>query len=99
MAVLVGLIIVGGIKSIANIVRLVPFMVVIYVVMTLLVLALNFSAIPAAFGLILSSAFSMQGVSGGFIGIMILANEPPSPMRQGLVQPPLRIQRCRPMSR
>ena len=73
MAVLVGLIIVGGIKSIANItVRLVPFMVVIYVAMTLLVLALNFSAIPAAFGLILSSAFSMQGVSGGFIGIMIL---------------------------
>ena len=73
MAVLVGLIIVGGIKSIANItVRLVPFMVVIYVALALLVLAMNVTAIPAAFALIFTSAFTMQGVSGGFIGIMIL---------------------------
>ena len=73
MAVMVGLIIVGGIKSIANItVRLVPFMVVIYVGMALLVLLLNFTAIPAAFALIFKSAFTMEGVSGGFIGIMIL---------------------------
>ena len=73
MALLVGLIIVGGIKSIANItVRLVPFMVMIYVVLALLVLLLNITAIPAAIGLILSSAFTMEGVSGGFIGIMIL---------------------------
>ena len=73
MAVLVGLIIVGGIKSIANItVRLVPFMVVIYVALALLVLAMNGTAIPAAFALIFTSAFTMEGVSGGFIGIMIL---------------------------
>jgi len=73
MAVLVGLIIVGGIKSIANItVRLVPFMVVIYVALALLVLAMNVTAIPAAFALIFTSAFTIEGVSGGFIGIMIL---------------------------
>ncbi len=73
MALMVGLIIVGGIKSIANItVRLVPFMVVIYMALALLVLAMNLTAIPAAFVLIFKSAFTMEGVSGGFIGIMIL---------------------------
>ena len=59
MAVLVGLIIVGGIKSIASItVRLVPFMVVIYMALAFLVLAMNVTAIPAAFALILKSAFN-----------------------------------------
>ena len=73
MAVMVGLIIIGGIKSIANItVRLVPFMVVIYLVLACLVLLENFTAIPAAFALIFKTAFTMEGVSGGFIGIMIL---------------------------
>ncbi|MBL6761899.1 MAG: alanine:cation symporter family protein [PS1 clade bacterium] len=73
LALLVGLIIVGGIRSIANVtVRLVPFMVITYVAMALMVLLLNFTAIPSAIALIFSSAFTMQGVSGGFIGIMIL---------------------------
>jgi alanine or glycine:cation symporter, AGCS family len=73
MAVMVGLIIIGGIKSIANItVKLVPFMVVLYLGLAFLVLAANFTAIPAAFALIFKSAFTMEGVSGGFIGIMIL---------------------------
>ncbi len=73
MAILVGLIIVGGIKSIANItVRMVPFMVLIYMFLAGLVLLMNITAIPAAFGLIFANAFSMEGVSGGFIGIMIL---------------------------
>ena len=73
MAVMVGLIIIGGIKSIANItVRLVPFMVVIYIVLAFLVLAMNVTAIPTAIVLIFKSAFTMQSVSGGFIGIMIL---------------------------
>ena len=73
LAVLTGLIIVGGIKSIATItVRLVPFMVVIYVALALSVLAMNIGNIPLAIGLIFKSAFTMEGVSGGFIGIMIL---------------------------
>lgn len=73
MAFFVGLIIVGGIKSIANItVRMVPFMVLLYMALAGLVLLMNITAIPAAFGLIFANAFSMEGVSGGFIGIMIL---------------------------
>ena len=73
MAVMVGLIIIGGIKSIANItVKLVPFMVVTYLFLAGLVLLMNITAIPTAFALIFKSAFTMEGVSGGFIGIMIL---------------------------
>jgi len=73
MAGAVALIIVGGIKSIASVTaKLVPFMVAIYVVGALVVLALNITAIPAAFGTIIAGAFSMEGVAGGAIGIMIL---------------------------
>ena len=73
LAVMVGLIIVGGIKSIANVTaRLVPFMILIYIVGALIVLAMNASAIPGAIGAIFAGAFTMSGVSGGFIGIMIL---------------------------
>ena len=73
LAILVGLIIVGGIKSIANVTaRLVPFMILIYIVGSLIVLTMNASAIPGAIGAIFAGAFTMHGVSGGFIGIMIL---------------------------
>ncbi|MBT7641506.1 MAG: alanine:cation symporter family protein, partial [Rhodobiaceae bacterium] len=73
LAVMVGLIIVGGIKSIANVTaRLVPFMILIYIVGAVIVLAMNATAIPAAIGAIFAGAFTMSGVSGGFIGIMIL---------------------------
>lgn len=73
LAVLTGLIIIGGIKSIANVTkRLVPFMVLLYVALALLALAMNAGDIPLAVALIVKSAFSMEGVSGGFVGIMIL---------------------------
>ena len=73
LAILTGLIIVGGIKSIANVtVRLVPFMVVIYIALALGAVAMNAANIPLALSLIVKSAFTMEGVSGGFIGIMIL---------------------------
>ncbi len=73
LAIMVGLIIVGGIKSIANVTaRLVPFMIMIYVVGAVIVLTMNAAAIPGAIGAIFAGAFTMHGVSGGFIGIMIL---------------------------
>lgn len=73
MAALVGLILIGGIKSIANTTsKLVPFMVVIYVVGATIVIMMNISQVPAAIGAIVTGAFSMEGVSGGVIGIMIL---------------------------
>ena len=72
-AIIVGLVIVGGIKSIGRVTaRLVPFMVVLYVLCALVVLALNAAAIPAAISAIVSGAFSADGVAGGAIGAMIV---------------------------
>ncbi|MGC6475070.1 MAG: alanine/glycine:cation symporter family protein [Parvibaculales bacterium] len=73
MAVLVGLIIIGGIRSIANVTsKLVPFMVLLYVFGALIVIAMNAAALPAAIAAIIEGAFTLQGAAGGFVGIMIL---------------------------
>ncbi|NQV95993.1 MAG: alanine:cation symporter family protein [Sphingomonadales bacterium] len=73
MAGLVALIILGGIKSIGRVTsKLVPFMVVLYIAGCLIVLALNIAVLPAAIFSIVSGAFSMEGVVGGAVGIMIL---------------------------
>ncbi len=72
IAVIVGLIIIGGIKSIARVTeRIVPFMVGIYLVGALIVLGYHFTDIPAAFGSILSGAFNADAMYGGFIGVLI----------------------------
>jgi AGCS family alanine or glycine:cation symporter len=72
MAVIVGLIIIGGIKSIAKVTdKVVPFMVGIYVLGALIVLGANFSSIPHAFSLIISGAFDSGAVYGGIIGVLI----------------------------
>ena len=73
LAALVGLVILGGIQSIAKVTsRLVPFMTVFYVTGSLIVLAINFDKIPWAFSAILSQAFSPTSMAGGVIGVMIL---------------------------
>jgi len=73
MAATVALIIIGGIKSIARVtVKLVPFMVAIYIVGALIVLGMNAGRIPAAIGAIITGAFTLKGVGGGILGIMIL---------------------------
>jgi len=72
MAVLVGMIIIGGIKSIANVTdKVVPFMVGIYVLGALFVLGGNLGSIPTAFGQIFSGAFAADAMYGGLIGVMI----------------------------
>jgi len=72
MAVVVGIVIIGGIKSIAKVTdKVVPFMVGIYVLGALVVLGYHFSDIPAAFGTIFSTAFSDKALYGGFIGVLI----------------------------
>lgn len=68
-AALVLLIIVGGLKRIAEVtVRLVPFMAVFYFFAALIVIFVFRENIPAAFGLIFSSAFNGTALSGGFLG-------------------------------
>ena len=72
LAILVAIVIIGGIKSIARVTdKIVPFMVLVYVVTALYILFSNFSEIPAAFGQIFNGAFSPEGIMGGFIGVLI----------------------------
>ena len=72
MAVLVAVVIIGGIKSIAKVTeKIVPFMVAIYVIAALVIIFANISALPAAIGKIFSGAFSPEAVGGGFIGVLI----------------------------
>ncbi|MFK8067766.1 MAG: alanine/glycine:cation symporter family protein [Gammaproteobacteria bacterium] len=69
MAILVGLVIIGGIKRIAKVASiLVPFMAVIYVGAALLVLIKNYTAIPQAFGLIFNNALNIWAVGGAAVG-------------------------------
>jgi len=69
MAVLVGLVIVGGVKRIAKVASaLVPFMAVMYVAAALLVLANHVEAIPGAFATIFNYALNPWAVGGAVVG-------------------------------
>jgi len=73
MAVVVFMVIVGGIKSIARVTeKIVPFMAVFYCVFAIIVIIMNGSAIPEAIGNIFSGAFTGEGVAGGALGAMII---------------------------
>ncbi len=72
MAVLVGIVIIGGIKSIAKVTdKIVPFMVGVYVLASLFVLIMKFDMIPDAFVQIINGAFSPVGIAGGMIGVLV----------------------------
>ncbi|MGF1737859.1 alanine/glycine:cation symporter family protein [Photobacterium satsumensis] len=74
MMILVGLVLMGGIKRIADVAgKLVPLMAVFYIASGLIVLFMNISDIPAAFGLIISSAFTPVAAQGGFAGAAVWA--------------------------
>ncbi|WFG45847.1 alanine/glycine:cation symporter family protein [Pseudonocardia alni] len=73
LAALVGAVVFGGIKSVGAVTgRLVPAMAIVYVTACLVVIAVNIAQVPTAFGLILSGAFSAEGVVGGALGAMIV---------------------------
>ena len=72
--VLVGAVLLGGIKRIGAVAgKLVPVMAIGYIVCGLVVLAINFSEIPAAIALIFESAFTGQAAAGGFAGATVWA--------------------------
>jgi AGCS family alanine or glycine:cation symporter len=73
MAVLVGLVLIGGIKRIGAVSgALVPLMVVIYLICTLVVLAVHIAELPAALWLVVESAFTPTSASGGFAGATVM---------------------------
>lgn len=72
LALLLGLIIFGGIKLIANVAQLVvPFMASAYILLAIVILVMNYDQIPAVFSLIISSAFGAKATFAGIIGAMI----------------------------
>ncbi|SDS79232.1 alanine/glycine:cation symporter family protein [Corynebacterium timonense] len=73
MAVLLGVIIVGGVKRIATFASLVvPFMALIYIIVAIVVLFANASQIPEVFGLIFNAAFDREAVFSGMLGVAIM---------------------------
>jgi AGCS family alanine or glycine:cation symporter len=73
MAVIVGVVIIGGIKRIGSVTeKVVPFMAVIYVAAALIIIGINYSLIPQAFRLIFDGAFNTQAALGGVLGVLIV---------------------------
>jgi AGCS family alanine or glycine:cation symporter len=73
LAILVGIVIIGGIKRIASITeKIVPFMAGIYVLAALVIIFANFSDIGTAFGLIFDGAFTPMAGLGGLVGVLIV---------------------------
>ncbi|MDC8000144.1 alanine/glycine:cation symporter family protein [Aequorivita todarodis] len=72
MAIIVAVVIIGGIKRIAKVTeKIVPFMAGIYVLGALVILVANYHHIGDAFALIFEGAFSGLGIAGGLVGVMI----------------------------
>ena len=72
MAILVGIVIIGGIKKIAKVTdKIVPFMVAIYVAAAIFVIFSKFDMIDDAFAAIWNGAFSPEGIAGGAVGVLI----------------------------
>lgn len=72
-AVLVFIVIIGGIKSIGNVAeKVVPFMAAAYIVMAIIALILNFGDLGETFSLIFNGAFNPQSAVGGFTGAAII---------------------------
>ena len=73
MAILVGGVILGGIRSIARVAQVVvPFMALLYLVTALIVIALNAEAVPWAIGQIVTNAFQTEAAAGGALGALVI---------------------------
>lgn len=73
LAIIVGIVIIGGIKRIASVTeKIVPFMAVIYALACLAVIFANFSYIDDAFVLIFKGAFTPEAGLGGLFGVLIV---------------------------
>jgi alanine or glycine:cation symporter, AGCS family len=72
MAIIVGMIILGGIKSIVKVTdKVVPFMVGIYMISALVVIFIRYEDVPSALTSIFVGAFAPQAMFGGFVGVLI----------------------------
>ena len=74
LAIVVGIIIIGGIKRIASVTeKIVPFMALLYIVACLYILLINFSFLDDAIALIINEAFNPTAIGvGGIIGVLMV---------------------------
>ena len=73
LAVLVAIVIIGGIKRIASVTeKIVPLMAVLYVAAALIIIVVNITSVPAAVGEIMTGAFNPQAAFGGVLGVLIV---------------------------
>lgn len=72
LALLVGFIVIGGLKRIASVTeKLVPFMAILYILGAFALIAVNYKSIPSAFYSIVTEAFSLESVGGGVFGFVM----------------------------
>ncbi len=72
LAAFTGVVLIGGIKWIGEVAgKLVPFMALAYVTAALIIIVMNFSAVPDALALIVRDAFSGTAAAGGFAGATV----------------------------
>lgn len=73
MAVLVGIVIIGGIRRIASVAdKIVPAMAAVYILGCLVVIFTNMDAVPSAMRAIFAQAFTPEAGYGGFIGVLVV---------------------------
>lgn len=74
IAALVAMVLLGGIKRIGQVSeKLVPFMAVLYVILSLGVIIMNISHVPAVFSEIIRGAFTPRAATGGIVGSMFIS--------------------------
>ena len=72
VALLIGIVVIGGVKRIANVAQVVaPFMAILYIFLSLVILVIHASEVPAVFGDMIRSAFGMNEALGGILGSTI----------------------------
>lgn len=70
--ILVGVVVIGGLKRIAAVTeKIVPFMVVLYIVGSIIIIITHITVIPSIFAAIIKGAFGMKAVGGGIVGFGI----------------------------
>lgn len=71
-SILIGVVVVGGIKRIAKVVdKVIPTMAATVIISATIIILLNITSVPYAFGLIFRSAFSAQSLGGGVAGVAV----------------------------
>lgn len=74
LAIIIALILIGGIKRIGNVTsKLVPFMAIMYIVLALGVIIFHIKSVPAVFASIIEGAFNPASVTGGVVGSFFMS--------------------------